>query len=88
LFISKKNIKKQAREEKDMSEEGDTFWVTLAERLFGLFLIIIGAVLLYFTATSVNSTTDSLGPFSYLFGALSIILVLLGIFLLLVKPPE
>ena len=70
-----------------MSEEGDTFWVSLAERLFGLSLIIIGAVLLYFTVTS-SSGTDSLGPFSILFGALSVILVLLGIFLLLVKPPE
>jgi ABC-type tungstate transport system substrate-binding protein len=70
-----------------MSEEGDTFWVSLAERLFGLSLIIIGAVLLYFTVTS-SSGPDSLGPFSILFGALSVILVLLGIFLLLVKPPE
>ncbi len=70
-----------------MSEEGDTFWVSLAERLFGIFLIIIGAVLLYYTATS-SSGTDSLGPFGVLFGALSVILVLLGIFLLLVKPPE
>ena len=70
-----------------MSEEGDTFWVSLAERLFGLFLIIIGSIMLYFTATS-SSGTDSLGPFSLLFGALSVILVLLGIFLLLVKPPE
>jgi membrane-bound ClpP family serine protease len=66
-----------------MSEEGDTFWVSLAERLFGLLLIVIGAVLLYFTATS-----SGLGPFGVLFGALSVILMLVGIFLLLVKPPE
>ena len=66
-----------------MSNEGDTFWVSLAERLFGILLIAIGAVLLYFTATS-----SDLGPFSVLFGALSVILVLVGIFLLLVKPPE
>jgi hypothetical protein len=66
-----------------MSEEGDTFWVSLVERLFGLLLIVIGAVMLYFTATS-----PDLGSFGVLFGALSVILVLLGIFLLLVKPPE
>jgi uncharacterized protein YjeT (DUF2065 family) len=66
-----------------MSEEGDTFWVSLAERLFGLLLIVIGAIMLYFTVT-----TADLGPFNVLFGALSVILVLLGIFLLLVKPPE
>jgi hypothetical protein len=67
-----------------MSEEGDTFWVSLAERVFGLILIIIGAVMLYFTATS----TDVLGGFSVFFGALSAILVIVGIFLLIVKPPE
>jgi uncharacterized protein YjeT (DUF2065 family) len=67
-----------------MSEEGDTFWVSLTERLFGLLLIVIGVVMLYFTATS----TDTLGGFSVLFGALSVILVLLGIFLLIVKPPK
>jgi hypothetical protein len=67
-----------------MSEEGDTFWVSLTERLFGLLLIVIGAVMLYFTATS----TDTLGGFSVLFGALSVILLLLGIFLLIVKPPK
>ena len=67
-----------------MSEEGDTFWVSLTERLFGLLLIVIGAVMLYYTATS----TDTLGGFSVLFGALSVILVLLGIFLLIVKPPK
>ncbi len=66
-----------------MSEEGDTFWVSLAERLFGILLIIIGAVMLYYTATSAE-----LGPFNVLFGALAVILVILGFFLLLVKPPE
>jgi len=67
-----------------MSEEGDTFWVSLTERIFGLLLIVIGAVMLYYTATS----TDTLGGFSILFGALAVILVLLGIFLLIVKPPK
>jgi hypothetical protein len=67
-----------------MSEEGDTFWVSLTERIFGLLLIVIGAVMLYYTATS----TDALGGFSVLFGALSVILMLLGIFLLIVKPPK
>jgi uncharacterized protein YjeT (DUF2065 family) len=67
-----------------MSEEGDTFWVSLTERIFGLLLVVIGAVMLYYTATS----TDTLGGFSVLFGALAVILVLLGIFLLIVKPPK
>ena len=59
-----------------MSEEGDTFWVSLAERLFGLLLIVIGAIMLYFTATS----SGALGGFSVLFGALSVILVILWAF--------
>ena len=65
-----------------MSHEGDTFWISLLERFFGIILIIIGAVLLYFTATS------ALGGFGAFFGFLSVVLLILGIFLLIVKPPE
>jgi hypothetical protein len=85
LFISEKHIKKTRRKKDDMSE-GDTFWVSLAERLFGLLLIVIGAIMLYFTATS--SGSGALGGFSVLFGALCVILIILGIFMFLVKPPE
>jgi nitrate reductase gamma subunit len=67
-----------------MSEEGDTFWVSLAEKFFGVLLIIISAVMLYYTATS----TDTLGTFSLFFGVLSVIVLIIGIFLLLVKPSE
>jgi len=66
-----------------MSDEGDTFWVSLAEKFFGLLLIIIGAVMLYFTAT-----TSGLGAFTVFFGVVSVILVIIGLFLLLVRPPE
>jgi ABC-type tungstate transport system substrate-binding protein len=67
-----------------MSEEGDTFWVSLAEKFVGLILVIIGALMLYFTATS----TGVLGEFSLFFGVLSTILLIIGLFLLLVKPPQ
>jgi hypothetical protein len=67
-----------------MSEEGETFWVSLAEKFFGLLLTIIGALFLYFTATS----TAALGVFTAFFGLLSIIVLAVGLFLLLVKPPE
>jgi hypothetical protein len=67
-----------------MSEEGDTFWVSLAERVFGLALLVIGAIMIYFTATS----SDVLGGFTVFFGALSAVLVIVGVVLLLVKPPE
>jgi hypothetical protein len=66
-----------------MSEEGDTFWVSLAERIFGLALLVIGAVMIYFTATS-----SGLGGFTVFFGVISAVLVIVGIVLLLVKPPE
>jgi predicted ferric reductase len=67
-----------------MSEEGDTFWISLAEKFFGIILIIIGAIMLYFTATS----TSVLGGFSLFFGILSLIMIIIGLFLLLVRPPE
>ncbi|MGD0070054.1 MAG: hypothetical protein ABSB71_00635 [Candidatus Bathyarchaeia archaeon] len=67
-----------------MSEEGDTFWVSLAEKFFGIILIIIGAIMLYFTATS----TSVLGGFSLFFGILSLIMLIIGLFLLVVRPPE
>ncbi len=66
-----------------MSEDGDMFWVSLAERLIGLLVIIIGAVMLYFTAT-----TADLGGFGAFFSVLSVILLILGVFLLIVKPPQ
>ena len=66
-----------------MSEEGDTFWINLAEKFFGLILLVIGSILLYFTATS----TTELGAFSAFFGFLSIIVLAIGIVLLIVKPP-
>jgi len=66
-----------------MSEQ-DTFWISLGERFFGLLLLIIGAILLYFTVTS---TTD-LGTFTAFFGFLSIVVLAVGVVLLVVKPPE
>ena len=66
-----------------MSQDGDTFWVSLIERVFGILLIVIGAIVLYFTAT-----TEGIGGFGLFFGVLSIILVIIGIFLLVVKPPQ
>jgi len=67
-----------------MSEEGDTFWASLAEKFFGVIVIIVGGVLLYLTATS----TGSLGVFSLFFGVVSVILLAIGLFLLLVRPTE
>jgi len=64
--------------------EGDTFWISLAEKFFGLLLTIIGVLFLYFTLTSM----DALGGFTGLFGFLSIVVLIIGLFLLIVRPPE
>jgi hypothetical protein len=80
LFIVANNRRDRA---KIMSEEGDTFWVSLAEKFIGVLLVIIGAIMLYYTATS-----NGLGGFSLFFGVLSVIMLIIGLFLLLVKAPE
>ena len=67
-----------------MSEEGDTFWVSLMEKFFGVILLIIGGLMIYFTATS----TAELGDFSVFFGVISVVMLIIGLFLLLVKAPE
>jgi membrane-bound ClpP family serine protease len=66
-----------------MSEEGETFFVNLAEKLFGVILIIIGAIMIYLTAS-----TSGLGAFALFFGILSFILLIIGLFLLLVRASE
>ena len=66
-----------------MSEE-ETYWASLAEKFVGLLLTIIGALFLYFTVTS----TTTLGVFTPFFGFLGIVLLAVGLFLLLVRPPE
>ena len=63
-----------------MSEEGG-FGITLAEKFFGLIIIIIGALATYYTFTS----TSALGDFTGFFGFLSIFLLALGIFLIIAK---
>jgi hypothetical protein len=64
--------------------EGDTFWLSIAEKFFGLILTIIGALFLYFTLSS----TVALGAFTGFFGFLSIVILIIGLFLLVVRPPE
>lgn len=63
--------------------EGDTFWVSLAEKFLGLLVTIVGALFLYFTLTS-----PALGGFTGFFGFLGVVVLFIGLFLLIVKPPE
>jgi len=64
-----------------MSEEEGGFGITLAEKFFGLIIIIIGAMTTYYTFTS----TSALGDFTGFFGVLSIFLLALGVFLVIAK---
>jgi preprotein translocase subunit SecY len=66
-----------------MSEEG-SLWIKIAEKFFGLLIIIVGSILVYFTATS----SAALGVYTALFVFLSIIFLAAGGFLIVVKPPE
>ena len=63
-----------------MSQEG-SFGITLAEKFFGLILIIVGAVTTYYTLTSISQ----LGAFAGFFGFQSIIPIVLGLFLMIAK---
>lgn len=66
-----------------MSEEG-SLWVGLAEKFFGLILVIVSILMIYFTATSV----EVLGAYTGLFGFLGVIVLIAGAFMIVVKPPE
>jgi hypothetical protein len=63
-----------------MSEEGG-LGLTVAEKFFGLILLIIGALATYYTFTS----TQVLGDFTGFFGFLGIILLVIGIILMTAK---
>jgi len=63
-----------------MSEEGG-FGLTLAERFFGLIVLIMGGISAYYTLASIQS----LDPFSGLFVFLTIVLIAIGIVLLTAK---
>ncbi len=66
-----------------MSEEGSSFWITLTEKIAGLFLIILSIVLFYFTATT-PALTITLGMFTFL----GVVVLIGGVFLIITKPPE
>jgi hypothetical protein len=64
--------------------EGSNYWIGLAERVFGFLITVLGVVLAYYTFTS----SDTLNVFTGFFGFLSIVFLIAGLFLLLVKPSE
>jgi hypothetical protein len=63
-----------------MSEEGG-FGLVVAEKFFGLILIVIGALSTYYTVTSTQTLCDYTG----FFGFLSVIVLALGVILIIAK---
>ncbi len=63
-----------------MSEEGG-IGIAFAERFFGLIVMIVGILATYFTFTSFSG----LGSFTLFFGALSIIVIVIGFVMLTAK---
>jgi hypothetical protein len=64
-----------------MSEEEGSFGLNLAEKFFGLILVAIGAIGLYYTVTSTTVLLSATG----LFYLLLIVLIALGVVLLISK---
>jgi hypothetical protein len=64
-----------------MSGEG-SFGLNTAEKFFGLLMLAIGIIALYYTWTS----GGTLQLFTVFFGILSVALMVLGLILLLAKP--
>jgi len=65
-----------------MSEE-KPIGLTVAEKFFGLLVILIGAMTVYVTYT--NPPGDIVAPFSSIFIAAGLALIAIGIFLVLAK---
>ena len=63
-----------------MSEESG-FGLNLAEKFFGLIILLTGIFALYFTVTS----AQALVVYTGLFGFLSIILIVIGLILVIAK---
>jgi hypothetical protein len=63
--------------------ESNSYWLTLAEKIIGIVLIIISGLMLYYTAT-----TSALGKFDAIFIVLGVVILIVGIILLLIKPQE
>jgi len=78
LFYVVKHV--DSEELESMSEEGG-FGIALAEKFFGILLVIIGALAAYYTFTSFSA----LGAYTGFFGFLCLILLAIGILLITAK---
>jgi hypothetical protein len=63
--------------------ESNSYWLTLADKIIGIVIIIISGLMLYYTAT-----TSALGKFNVIFILLGVVILIVGIILLLIRPQE
>jgi hypothetical protein len=63
-----------------LSEEGG-FGIAVAERLFGLIILVAGALSMYYVLTSVQELGNAVGLLAFL----NVILIVLGLVLLTAK---
>jgi uncharacterized membrane protein HdeD (DUF308 family) len=63
-----------------LSKENE-FWITAAEKFFGLILLIVGVLALYYTLTS----TQALSIYTGFFGFLSFTILAIGLLLIIMK---
>ena len=64
--------------------EGETIWLSMSSKLFGIIIVIIGVLFLYFTFAS----TDTLGVFTGIFGFIGVAVLIVGLFMILAKTRE
>ncbi len=64
--------------------EGETIWLSMSGKLFGIIIALIGVVFLYFTFAS----TETLGVFTGIFGFIGVAVLILGLFMIIVKTRE
>ena len=64
--------------------EGETVWLSMSGKLFGIIIAIIGVLFLYFTFAN----TDTLGVFTGIFGFIGVVVLILGLFMIFVKTRE
>jgi FtsH-binding integral membrane protein len=63
--------------------ETNSYWTTLIAKIIGIAVIIIGGLMLYYTAT-----TKDLGSYNIIFICLGAAVVIAGVLLLVVKLQE
>ena len=63
-------------------EESGSFGLTVSEKLVGVVILAMGSLFVYFSVTSLSVLGEI---YTWFFGVLSLILIIIGIFMLIAK---